>query len=140
VIHEKDFKISRRPYAVDMESLRIGEHESKAAPGTYFYPGRITAVWFRRSKGVLKACIGELWDLQDVRPIDGWAFLAAHRDGRYGGDCEGRWDGTGYWGSELPEVRDAHLEILRPMLENYPQVPPGYDGWWRFETRKELYA
>jgi hypothetical protein len=25
-----------------------------------------------------------------------------------------------------------HLAVLRPMLENCPVIPDGYDGWWRF--------
>jgi hypothetical protein len=25
-----------------------------------------------------------------------------------------------------------HLELLRPMLANYPALPGSYDGWWRF--------
>jgi hypothetical protein len=27
---------------------------------------------------------------------------------------------------------EQHLKILRPMLANYPALPDGYDGWWRF--------
>jgi hypothetical protein len=140
VIHEQDFKISKRLYAVDLDSLRVGESESKAVPGTYFYPSAVTAVWFRRSRGVLKACVGELRDFQDVRPIDAESFLSAFKDGRYGGDCEGRWDGQSYWGSGDPSLIHDHLNLLRPMLADYPDPPGVFTGWWRFETRKELYG
>jgi hypothetical protein len=55
-------------------------------------------------------------------------------DGRYGGDCTGRWNGTSYWANDpsslTPEGIERHLGILRPMLENFPKIPPGYDGWW----------
>lgn len=128
MIHEDRFLISRRPYAIDLTSLR------GAMRGTdkLFYDGRINAVWFRRKQGVTVACVGALWDLQDTEPADATAFLVAHDDGRYGGDCEGRWDGNRYWGAQEPGVIEEHLALLRPMLANYPAVPDGYDGWWRF--------
>jgi hypothetical protein len=132
VIREDRFLISRKPYAVDLSSLR---GELKASPQgrrPTYYDGRIDAVWFRRKQGVTAAYIGTLWDLQDAEPADGAAFLTAHTDGRYGGDCDGRWDGTSYWGNVPLTVQEQHLAILRPMLANYPDLPPLYDGWWRF--------
>jgi hypothetical protein len=136
VIRETKFLISRKPYAIDLNSLRVGD---PTAHGHHW--AMVNAVWFRRhSKGhgedrriITVACIGTLRNLQDEKPADAHAFLAAHTDGRYGGDCQGRWDGTGYWGSEIPDVQAQHLAILRPMLANYPAVPPGYDGWYTFQ-------
>ena len=139
MIRETRFLISRKPYAVDLGSLRIQEHtRPRQHGGGCYYSGRIDAVWFRRRKGVTVACIGILWDSQDTRPADGHAFLLGHDDGRYGGDCLGRWDGSGYWGSENPDVMAEHLALLRPMLADYeqdpknPALPAGFDGWWRF--------
>ena len=130
MIRETAFRISRRPYAVDMASLRIEEREGYK--GRAYYAGTVRAVWFRRRHGITMACTGILWDTQDNCPADAAAFLTAHTDGRYGGDCKGRWDGTRYWGAQEPDVIERHLDLLRPMLEHFPEVPPGFDGWWRF--------
>jgi len=133
------FRVSHKLYAVDLSTLRIEERTRQ--DGAPFYSGAITAVWFRRRRRggygpdgavVTVACIGSLWDSQGERPSSGAEFLERHDDGRYGGSCAGRWDGSGYWGAEEPEVRDEHMRILRPMLENYPAIPDGFDGWWRF--------
>lgn len=126
-MHREDrFVLSRRPYAVDLSSLAVTDLAESYVRAT------VRAVWFRRRRRVTVACIGELWDFQDSPPADAREFLRRHDDGRYGGDTLGRWDGTGYWGAEEPEVAAAHLAVLRPMLERYPEVPPGFDGWWRF--------
>jgi hypothetical protein len=131
VIREDRFLISRRPYAVALSSLRTEEHDRQG--GGHYYTGRINAVWYRRRRGVTVACVGTLWDFQDDLPADGLEFLARHDDGRYGGDCEGRWDGENYWGAQKPTEIEAHIAVLRPMLAAYPMIPSGYDGWWRFE-------
>lgn len=122
MIREERFLISRRPYAVDLSSLAVDSY-GKAT---------VAAVWFRRRRGVTVACIGELWNFPRLTPKDAREFLVSHTDGRYGGDCHGRWDGTRYWGAQEPGVAAAHLSLLRPMLDGYPSVPAGYDGWWRF--------
>lgn len=131
MIRETRFLISRRPYAVDLSSLRVVD-EYHRQDGTPYYWLAVRAAWFRRRQGVTVACVGELRDTQDGMPADAVAFLTAYDDGRYGGDCYGRWDGAGYWGAEVPATRDAHMALLVPMLAAYPQVPPGFDGWWRF--------
>lgn len=143
MIREDDFKISRRPFAVKLDSLRTHFHEVQrvlplpgARPG--FWDCRIDAVWFRRRRGETVAVSGMLWDFQDTEPADAVDFLRKHTDGRYGGSAEARWDGTSYWSNQLTLDSDKYcLAILRPMLVNYPAIPPGYDGWWRFETTKE---
>ncbi len=138
MIHTDRFLISQRPYAVRLDSLRV--QFSTYEHGT-FYRGHIDAVWFRRRKGLTVACIGHLAGLlRDTAPTDGVDFLRGETDGRYGGNCEGRWDGTGYWGAENPDTAAEHLAILRPMLTAYPEIPPGYDGWWRYPTTAEKEA
>lgn len=132
MIREARFLISRRPYAVDLSSLRGTVNLTPQGRRPSYYEGRVDAVWFRRKQGVTVACIGTLWDLQDDEPADAVEFLARHDDGRYGGDCRGRWDGTSYWGNVPLTVQEQHLEILRPMLAGYPAIPGGFDGWWRF--------
>jgi len=132
VIREDRFLISRRLYAVDLDSLRGRREDTPKGRNPYYFDGQIDAVWFRRKNGVTAACIGHLWDLQHPEPADALQFLAQHDDGRYGGDCHGRWDGERYWGAQEPEVMEQHLAVLRPMLDNYPTIPAGHDGWWRF--------
>ena len=135
------FLISHKPFAVDLSSLRSGE-QTVRNEGTeheqWLYSGRINAVWFRRKQGTTRACLGSLhlWShnlrsrIEDTSdPIQ---VLSADLDSRYGGHTVGRWDGERYWGSQEPDVMAAHLELLRPMLANYPAVPEGHDGWWRF--------
>lgn len=135
---EDRFVVSRNPFAVDLSSLRVNR-ECERYDGSKFYDLSIRAVWFRRRGKVMAAFIGSLWDLQNTAPGTGVEFLERHNDGRYGGSAAGRWNGTGYWGSEVPEVMTQHLDVLRPMLESYqrtpraPQVPGGYDGWWTFK-------
>ena len=132
MIREDRFLISRKPYAVDLTSLRGSRTDTPQGRNEYYFGGQVDAVWFRRRKGLTVACIGTLWDLQHPEPADAVQFLTQHDDGRYGGECAGRWDGTGYWGAEEPAVVEQHLAILRPMLANYPAIPPGHDGWWTF--------
>jgi hypothetical protein len=119
---EERFVQSHRPYAVDLASLHT-RGDGRATLG---------AVWFRRRRGLTAACVGYLRDHQNPLPTDAAEFLARHDDGRYGGVCEGRWDGERYWGSQVPDVIAQHLELLRPMLAGYPAIPAGHDGWYRF--------
>lgn len=137
MIHETKFLISRRPYAVDLNGMAIKTtHEE----GRRFHSVSIRAVWYRRRRGETVACVGYLWDYLSPAPVDIHEALERMDDGRYGGDCAGRWDGKRYWGAQKPAEIERHLELLRPMLANYPAVPPGFAGWWRYETDRELAA
>lgn len=129
MIREDKFRISKRPYAVDLDSLKVTRTQ-----GGRSHWVKINAVWFRRRPGVTVACVGHLWDLLSEACPEASTndVLAWMNDGRYGGTCEGRWDGESYWGAQRPEEIERHLGLLRPMLENYPEVPPNYDGWWIF--------
>jgi hypothetical protein len=134
MIREDRFLISRKPYAVDLGSLR-GRIEIHGDGRTSYY-GRLDAVWFRRRRGVTISCIGTLWNIQNSEPSSAEEFLSRYDDGRYGGDCEGRWDGESYWGHVTLEQQERHLAILRPMLDGYPDLPEGYSGWWTFTPGK----
>jgi hypothetical protein len=134
VIRSARFLVSQRPYAVDLATL-TGDQQERG--DRIAFSGSVDAVWFRRQGGTTRACVGtlKLWshylpgrvDLGDPHDV-----LSADLDGRYGGDCLGRWDGERYWGAQHPDVIAAHLELLRPMLDAYPACPAPYDGWWRF--------
>lgn len=127
---EDRFVMSHRPYAVDLSSMQM--EVSTGWKGEYA-SANVSAVWFRRKNGVTAACVGELWDSQWTVPSDAEQFLAQHDDGRYGGRCFARWDGTSFWcAGQDPEENARYLALLKPMLENFPAVPDGYDGWWRF--------
>ncbi|MGW2010927.1 hypothetical protein [Streptomyces nigrescens] len=134
MIRDDRFLISRKPYAVDLSTVSGRQHERG---DLIAFSGSADVLWFRRQKGVTRACVGTLMLFSHYLPApldlaDPHAILAADLDGRYGGDCHGRWDGTGYWGAEVPEVQRQHLEILQPMLANYPAIPAGYSGWYTF--------
>lgn len=119
------FMISRKPIAVDPGGLVTGRAGNTA---------RLPAVWFRRRNQITVACLGALWGIFDPAPGDWQEFMSRCSTGRYGPDCEGRWDGDRYWGAQYPGVIEEHLAILVPMLVNYPEVPEGYDGWWTFHA------
>jgi hypothetical protein len=134
VIREDRFLISRKPYAVDLSSIRGAQHERG---DRIAFSGSVDALWFRRQNGANRACIGslKLWSHYLPDPLnldDPHNVLSANLDGRYGGDCHGRWDGQSYWGNVTLDQQEQHLAVLRPMLANYPAIPDGYDGWWRF--------
>jgi hypothetical protein len=90
-------------------------------------------VWFNRKRGVMRACVGVLWDCRTPVPETALDFLEQHDDNRYGGHCEGRWDGASYFSHDGagPDY-DWHMALLRPMLEAVGEVPSGFDGWWGF--------
>lgn len=135
------FKPSRSLYAVDLGTLsrcEVGKVESTGQP---LYRYEITAVWFKRRNGLDTANIGALWDIstdlyEETNPLEAVTFLSyALTDGRFGGDCRSRWDGSHLWSKPDTPLRGGmtkDLRFLRQMLINYPQIPPGYDGWWTF--------
>lgn len=141
MIREEKFTQSRQPYAVDLSSLHAGE------PGqTDHVWVRVRAVWFRRRRSgwggsgdmATVACLGELRELVLPPVGDAVTFLTGFTDGRYGGDCRARWDGEELWSVPASEqTRQGWLAVLRPMLENHPAVPPGYDGWWTFRPARK---
>ena len=132
------FLISKGPYAIDLNSFEAKWHEFTwegepppgAPKGTWYCT--VHGVWFRRRRQETVACIGYLWKSFTDAPTSALEFLERHVDGRYGGNTCGRWDGQEYWGDGNLVIQQQYLEVLRPMLANYPDVPAGYDGWWRF--------
>lgn len=141
MIKEVKFGISKGLYAIDLTGFSVTTQEPDDPRHNTTHSVRVPAVWFRRRRGVTVACIGDLWDfMRDPKPLDVHGALARMTDGRYGGSCKGRWDGEGYWGSEIPDEAQRHLSVLRLMLATYPAIPPGYDGWWRYETAAEARA
>lgn len=139
MIRETRFVQSHRPYAVRLDTFRALDHRNRDGRDWKWYG--IDAVWFRRRsigygperRMVTVACVGELHDLQRQPPADAAEFLAAHDDGRYGGDCRSRWDGHQFWSADQnPDTQAADLALLKPILDAYPAIPDGHSGWWRF--------
>lgn len=133
MIRTDRFRISDRPYAVDLDTWVV--HENVGARGTYC-TGGVQAVWFRRRRGVTVAVAGRLTGHVDgVAPADARDFLEKVTDGRYGGGAVARWDGSNLWAPQMPrDEAEAYYALLAPMLATYPAIPAGYDGWWTFNT------
>jgi len=137
MIRESKFFISKGLYAVDLDGLGVLTVKDRVTIHRLTVP----AVWFRRRRGVTVACIGNLWDyVRDPKPVTTLDALARMTDGRYGGAWIARWDGESYVSEhpQPPEAMQRHMSILRPMLDNFPAISAGYDGWWRYETACEL--
>jgi hypothetical protein len=134
-MHREDrFRISRKPYAIDLTTITGEQHERG---DLISFSGTAQALWFRRKASVTYACIGSLMLFSPHLPNrlnlnDPHAVLSADLDGRYGGTAHGRWDGTRYWGAQEPLQMALDLTLLEPALAAYPAIPDGYDGWWTF--------
>jgi hypothetical protein len=126
VIRREKFTHSRAPYAVALDTFKVREAGTRP-DGSTFYSVRVSAFWFRGRVSKPTANLGHLWDVGDFPTVEA---LLAGWDGRYGGACEARWDGTSLWGPDRPEDIARVLAALRPALEAYPAVPDGYDAWW----------
>ena len=136
MIRSEKFLISQKPYAIQLDSVQ-GRTSKQGTSGRYSFRGSCWALWYRRKNGVTRACSGRLrlrgqWMVTPVDTSSPQSILSSDLDGRYGGDCYGRWDGESFWG-DVTLVRQGELmAVLRPMLDSCPEVPPRYDGWWRF--------
>jgi hypothetical protein len=139
---EEKFLISHAPYAIDLEGLRVTESYatytnpdgSSRRGDKPYYTMTVQAAWFRRKSGVLTAHFGHLWNSSSTRPADLMDWIKNAWDGRYGGDCRARWDGENLWAPEASwgQMVD-YQDLLRPMLEKFPKVPAGFDGWWTYK-------
>jgi hypothetical protein len=117
------FSISKRPYAVDMGSMYDWGYGFTA----------VKAVWFRRRRGETVACMGDLHTILTPRPVSAIDFVERYTDGRYGGHPVARWDGDTLWTDSLTFAESQRAQpFLAAMLDRYPAVPDGYDGWWTF--------
>lgn len=126
--------MSHRPYAVELSSFHVVTNGTSLL----WSVGMIEAVWFRRRAGVTVACVGLLRNNQNPTPANVQEFMARFEDGRYGGDCRSRWDGTSFWSaSQDPNVHMVDLALLRRLLAAYETDPKNptldnHDGWWVF--------
>lgn len=126
MILEARFVLSRKQYAVNLASMRSGQNPPRH-DGTFSYRLTWEAVWFRRQKGVLRACAGVLWDYQDEEPVDGRPALERHADGRSGGDCKARWDGANLWCLENESMREYYKDLLDAPVRG-AEIPHNHRG------------
>ncbi len=127
---ERRLVVSRPAYAFDPSTWHSNEH------GQWF----VDAVWFKRKHGVLVATMGVYHPfVQPFRdqPTDGRyeSWIGAANDNRYGGDHVASWDGDALLCSDpriTPEASAARIAFLDVMLTGFPNVPPGFDGWYIF--------
>jgi hypothetical protein len=153
---------SKRAYAVNLGSFVVGHeprrpysHQGAEYWTAEYWTCRIGAVWFRGKTDAPEVCIGEIrWNTR-VNPMrapfngaavgdrNGAALRAveAHQDGSHGGSCWAklRTDGT-LWTSDRVSAAQAveYENRLIPILGSFPDVPKGWNGWWRFPARAEL--
>jgi hypothetical protein len=140
VIREEKFLVSHAPYAVKPETISINSYElGSSRPGVHMYSGTIEAIWFRRKSGVLSAHYGCLHGHFGENEPDGFLdFMAKCDDGRYGGNCWARWDGTYFWAPEtIWEVQVIRQAELAKVLASYGEVPDGFNGWWTYKLVEE---
>jgi hypothetical protein len=83
-----EFLISKRPYAVGLESLSTTRRET--GDGRPHWYCRCAAVWYRRRSGVLVSVLGTLWDYQDQEPTTVLEFVERHT----WNSCARCWTGT----------------------------------------------
>lgn len=142
---------SKRPYAVDMRSFVVDHHP--ATPwidqngdmqvSMEYWRLSINAIWFRGKVAAPEACFGTLRWSTGLDPMFGHVCVedaarvavSVHDDGRYGGDCIAklRSDGTLWTSDQLAVTSTIGFERrLTPVLQGFPSVPDGYDGWWSF--------
>ena len=132
-VNPEDFKPSKRFYAVLLSSLYYYQ-SVLSPPDRQLFKITIDACWYRLKSGIISAHIGELWDFQYEIPEDHVQFLSRHDDGRHGGECRSRLTyGDQFWSIEGDlKQQKMDLEFLSIMLAKYPNIPDGWDGWWRF--------
>jgi hypothetical protein len=141
MIREQRFVMSKHQYALNLDSIDMESFEG--GRGGIFWSFHLRAAWFRRTGRGYRGCMGTLRGcLPDFEVYSGGTdrILRAFKDGRHGGDCHAHYDGRLFWQKE-PQSWEAicgQFYFLRAMREGTPHIPEGYDGWWRFETAKEL--
>lgn len=124
---------SHRPYAVDLGSMEIEHQPAQDGRSVEHWDVRFDAVWFRGRLSAPVAVAGHLWDYVRTEPRDERHALELLDDGRYGGSARVRWDGANLWAPQMPFAEaQEYLEILRPMLDAFPEHPgePYADGWY----------
>jgi hypothetical protein len=112
------FAPSQRPYAFLRESFQIDQR------------GRATveAIWPGRKSGVTTASFGQLGGYR-LSTLDD---LIENIDMRYGGYSIGKWDGERLITDQSRSMSycNSLAEQLDMVLQAFPAVPEGWEGWY----------
>lgn len=120
MIRQRDkFSFSEYFYAINWSTLRSNKD------GTVAY---VDAIWFKKTRGEIAVCSGTLSNHDTFTKDD---FIAGFKYGRYGGNTQYKWNGFEMWSHDnnFLDMIEAH-KFLDPILENYPDIPVGYEGWY----------
>ena len=134
-IIESKFTPSKKNYAINWESFKI-ESNQELAPDNFYVFATVEAVWVTKKKGISYISKGSLFSNFYMLPANhlfGIKEFKENFDSRYGGDHICVWDGeimTTKSPIPLKEMIE-YSETLNPIIEDLPNVPQGYDGWYR---------
>lgn len=134
------YKASAAPYALNPATFRAvgasNEYHRPDKAGESFQRYVVDAIWFKRRNGLRCVVSGTLSQNLDTEPQPAYDdFVAQFQYGRYGGNALARWDGTLLWTPAGVLAGDYLINFLDPILEDYPNLPVGYDGW--FDIRED---
>lgn len=119
MIKQRDkFSFSEYFYAIDWSTFWVNDNNNAI----------VDAIWFKKTKGEVAVCSGTLSNYDTLNKDD---FIAGFKYGRYGGATRYKWNGTEMWSHDnnFLDMIKAH-EKLDPILENFPNIPHGYQGWY----------
>lgn len=120
-IIEERFIPSKKNYAINWDSFK------KIRDNSY----SVDAIWAFKKKGELYVSSGRIttYDINELTIED----FKESFDSRYGGSPTCTWDGV-YMTTQQTIPLDEMVELsktLDPILANLPEIPDGYDGWYR---------
>ena len=125
-----NFAISKKLYAIKRDTF-VATYSGDTQKGEPMYRVSVDAMWFRRKQGIEVISKGKLGDLAVGKEWDIDDFIANVSTARYGGTPFGSWDGYDVIGVTNYEAIVALVKELDPILDAYPDVPVGYEGWYK---------
>ena len=136
-IEESHYIASKTIYAINWDTFKITEHDRE---GYKSASAAVDAVWTVRKHGEVQISKGTLHHSFAINrtpaEFPSMENFIENFDTRYGGTAVARWDGDYMW---APDTTLADMNALAaeldPMLENIPNVPEGYSGWYRLVAR-----
>ena len=142
------FVLSKSPYAIQVGSFHVEDctrHYQGVTRRSFEYV--VTALWVRRTRGVLGVHIGRLSESFDTPDLTFEQFCDQHSLARYGANVHARWDGNSLWTpSPIPRREEnVLLTTLEPAFEHLVPLinakapvtaPDGWTGWYELSDRR----